>query len=597
MRKLLLLCAAMFLTLNLLWAEDVSVEATVDSSQLTMGEAGQLTLTIHGVKNGIEPPQWPKIDGIETSYLGPSTSISIINGQYSSVHAYNYSIFPSKTGHVQIPALSLTIDSKPFTTQPIELDIADAAKAQPAANNPGTTEAPVSIKDKIFMVVSTPQANVYLGQKVPLRIKLYINGLPIRNLQFPKFEQDGFNMENFAQPPQYNEVVNGVNHTVVDYQTFLYPTRVGELSIGPMHVDGSLLYKTKGGPRGGNGFFNDDFFNGMFDSYQERPITVNAQALKINVLPLPTEGKPENFTGAVGQMDFAASISPQEVRVGDPVTLKMKLSGVANYKSLHMPSFVDARFKTYDPVIKDGDNSRMLEQVIIPTSDTVTQVPAITFNYFDPASGQYKVITQGPFGLKVNPISKDQEFKAIGFADLSKGAITKSTEQVDYVKQYLIDPIKSLLAFTKKWQFWAGMITLIMLCVVLWAWKRFRGKLQTDMAFARRHRAFKAAKQGLKIAQEYLNAQKPKEFYHSLTKTLNSFMADKMHQPSASLSVGDIIAVLQEKGISVMVIEHVRMIYENADLVQFASAEIDTARMQEDLAKANAIIIDLEKKL
>ena len=598
MRKLILFLCILFLSTYSLWAEDVRVEATVNTSQLTMGEAGQLTLSIHGVKNGIEPPQWPKIDGIETTYVGPSTSISIINGQYSSLHAYNYSIFPSKTGHIQIPVLSLTIEGKTFATKPIDIDISDSvAKPQPATgSNPAANDSSVSLKDKVFMVVSTPQASVYLGQKVPIRIKLYINQLPIRTLQFPKLEEDGFTLEGFPQPPQYNEVVNGVNHTVVDYQGFIYPTRTGALNIGPIHLDGSLLYKSQR-TGGGRGFFSDDLLSSMFETYQERPITINTDPLKINSLPLPTEGKPSNFTGAVGQVNFAASISPQEVHIGDPVTLRMQLSGVANYKSLHMPEFNDARFKTYDPVVKDGDNSRSVEQVIIPNSETVTQVPAIAFNYFDPSTGEYKMISQGPFGLKVSPIAKDQEFKAVGFSDLSKTGIVKSTEQVDYVKQYLINPIKYVLDWTKRWQFWAVLVLLIVLWLAWLVSLRFKDRLQNDTAFARRHRALQAAKKGIKQAEEALNRQNPKDFYHVLVGTLNRYIADKVHTTSASLSLPEILAILQKKNISPIVVESVKAIYENADLVQYASGQVDQHQMKTDLQKLNAIIVDLEKKL
>lgn len=597
MQKIILFLMMLMCPSFCLFAEAVSVDATVNTNQLTFGEAGQLMLTVHGVKNGIEPPQWPKIDGIETSYLGPSTSISIINGQYSSVHAYNYSIFPSKTGRVQIPAITLTIDGKIFTTQPIDIDIVDATKVQQNAAAATNNEA-VSLRDKIFMEVSTPSVNVYLGQKVPIRIKLFINQLPIRNLQFPKLEQNGFTLENFAQPPQYNEVVNGVNHTVVDYQGFIYPTRTGEINIGPIQIQGSLLYKTKGSNRiSSSGFFNDDLLSTMFDSYQERPISVNADVMKINVLPLPLEGRPNNFTGAVGQMSFSASISPQEVRVGDPVTLRMQLTGVANFKSLNMPTFIDERFKTYDPIIKDTENGRTLEQVIIPDSEAITNVPAIAFNYFDPIAKEYKVIAQGPFGLKVMPLSKNQEFKAVGFSDLSQGDAGQTLPQVDYIKKYVTTPLQSILHMASKWQFWAIFMALIALLICGFLFKNFREKLQSNVAFSRRLKASKNARLGIKTAKEFLDSNRPKEFYHALVKTLCDLIADKLHKTSPSLTFFEIKNILEAKGNAEISISQIKSIFEHSDLVQYASGQVSLAEMQEDLKSLNFIVSDLEKKL
>ena len=65
-------------------------------------------------------------------------------------------------------------------------------------------------------------------------------------------------MEDFPQPKQYSQVLNGVKYDVVEFSTNIYPTRTGEIDIGPAHIEGNLLYKAQ--DRRSN-FFNDDFFN------------------------------------------------------------------------------------------------------------------------------------------------------------------------------------------------------------------------------------------------------------------------------------------------------------------------------------------------
>ena len=133
--------------------------------------------------------------------------------------------------------------------------------------------------------------------------------------------------------------------------------------------------------------------------------------------------------------------------------------------------------------------------------------------------------------------------------------------------------------------------------VVLWLLTRFNDKMQTDTAFARRHRAFKTARMGIKTASGHLNAGLPKDFYHVLVRTMNNYLADKLHRPAASLTVSDILVLLKDKGVSVIVIDSMKAVYENADMVQFASVHVDQSRMQEDLLKVQSIIVDLEKKL
>ena len=101
----------------------------------------------------------------------------------------------------------------------------------------------------------------------------------------------------------------------------------------------------------------------------------------------------------------------------------------------------------------------------------------------------------------------------------------------------------------------------------------------------------------MKNAQAMIVEGRCKDFYHLLIKTLNNFLADKLHRPSASLSIAEIMLLMQQKGFSKEVIDNIRTVFEYADQVQFASLKVDSTRMDEDLAKVSSIIAYLEKKL
>ena len=87
------------------YAQDTSFEAFVNTNKVDLGETVQLTLSFEGGKTD-SPPEIPHIDGLEARYLGPSTSIAIMNGQYSSHVSYLYTLFPQKTGKFQIPSIT-----------------------------------------------------------------------------------------------------------------------------------------------------------------------------------------------------------------------------------------------------------------------------------------------------------------------------------------------------------------------------------------------------------------------------------------------------------------------------------------------------------
>lgn len=575
-------------------AEDIFVEASVTANRISLKDAAQLVLTIHGAKGDNGPLQLPKIEGLDTQYLGPSTRISIVNGRYSSEHSFTYNLFPSKTGHIQIPALTVSIGGKEYSTKPIDLQVESAPAPSGVPSQSGDAPTAESLKDHIFLQVSVTKAKVYFGERLPLRMKLLINDLPVRNIQFPQLEKNGFTVEEMAQPRQYTQILRGVKYDVVDFETTIYPTRTGEISIGPVQIGGNLLYKAQRQAPSGSGFFNDDFFNSIFDNYQQRPLTLTSPAIKINVLPLPEEGKPAGFSGGVGRLEFSASAGPSEVKVGDPVTLRMKISGQGNFKAIQMPVFNDPRFKTYDPKIKDESDGKVLEQVIIPTDAAVNEVPALQFIYFDPEAGQYKTAVQGPFPLKVLPASSGEEFKAVGFSELPQ---TAAAEPVDYVNTYIKQPFQKMRAVLKTPQFWLAAF-LVGLAWVLWmGWSFFQQRLATDQSFARRLHALKNARQGMAQSQAHLGAGRSKEFYDSLARTLSTYLGDQFNKPAAAMTWVTVRPLLEQKQLPPEVVANVGDMYEACDLVRFAGGRVDTSRMAQDFAKLQLLVPTLEKYL
>ncbi len=576
-------------------AADITFESTVNSNKVSIKEAIQLTLTVTGYKDNLDPVSLPNIDGFDARYVGPSTSISIVNGAYHSERSFNYNLFPNKTGHFQIPAINATIGGQSYATKPIEVDVLDAAVANNAdgsANSEAVTSE--SLKDKIMLKLSVSTENVYLNERIPLTIKLFVRDIPMRDIQMPKLEPSGFVMDAFQQPQQYSQTINGLSYEVVDFKVYIYPTQAGELNINPAKIEGNLIFKKS--RRNG---FNDDFFNSLFDSYAARPVTASSNNIRLNVQVLP-EGKPDGFNGAVGQFDFEASVSPSEVKVGDPLTLRMKISGNGNFKNLRLPLFSDERFKTYDPQIKDADGVRSMEQVIIPTSDKIDSVGPISFVYFDPMAKEYKIITQGPFALKVAKADPNQEFKAVGFAELhDKPGMNQQAPQVNinFWMEWRERLVGGAIKLSHSLWFWLSLIALIVVIAGWKIWSAYRDRLATDTAFARRLRAFKGAQQGLVQAKQALHTQDPKAFYVAVAKTINTYFADKMHKGLGVFDIIEIQSFLKAGGVDEAQIKSLRDLLSTCDAVSFAGQKIDLTQMQVDFSELQRLLTLFEKKL
>ncbi len=187
--------------------------------------------------------------------------------------------------------------------------------SQPDQNQAPSAE---SLKDKILIMVSVDKTEVYLNERIPLTIKLLVNDVPMRDIQYPQFEKTGFMVDDFEKPQQSSQVVNGVRYDTVEFKTNIYPNRLGDLTFGPVQIQGNIIYKTgQNNPFSqDNDFFGTNVFNNFFDSYATRPVTVTSQPILLHVSPLPQDNRPQDFSGAIGQFDFQASVSPLQVKAG-----------------------------------------------------------------------------------------------------------------------------------------------------------------------------------------------------------------------------------------------------------------------------------------
>ncbi len=580
-------------------ADDISFEASVNSNKISLKEALQLVLTVGNAKNDVDPVSLPNIDGFEARYVGPSTSYSWINGVSHSERSFTYNLYPSKTGHFKIPSITATINGKDYATNPIEVEVVngEAANAGGSSESDERRQAEENLKDKIFMRMSLPTQEPFLNQQLPLRIKLYVRDIPMRDIQMPKLEQDSFIMDAFSAPVQSTETLNGLQYDTVEFKAYIYPTRIGEVIIAPAKVEGNLIYKGGSGRRAGA--FGDDFFNSFFDNLTARPVSVTSNNLRLNVQSLP-EGKPVDFSGAVGQFDFTATVSPVEVKAGDPITLRMSITGQGNLKNVRMPAFVDADFKDYDPLVKDIDGGKAIEQVIIPTDETVTAVGPLQFSYFDDLSKEYKTITQGPFEIKVTKPAEGQEFKAVGFAQLNdKPTLAQSTQeqQVNFWKELLVKTKQAGLKLLHQLMFWVLLISTVVIITGWRIWQAYRNRLATDTAFARRTKAFKGAREGIAQAKDALAKQDAKGFYAAVQKTINNYFADKMHRGLGAVSTTDIEVFLKTKNINGEILSSLTTILSCCEAVRFGGGNADPSRMQADFDKLQTLLASIEKKI
>ena len=136
--------------------------------------------------------------------------------------------------------------------------------------------------------------------------------------------------------------------------------------------------------------------------WMEQPRDVRVRPLTLSIKPLPATGRPEDFSGAVGQFSFDVDIVPRDVAVGDLITAVMRIHGNGYLEGILPPRASPGKnFKVYDPEAVAGKDAgeKVIEQILIPQSTNAIEIPALTFSYFDPQAAAYRILTRGPFPL------------------------------------------------------------------------------------------------------------------------------------------------------------------------------------------------------
>ena len=578
-------------------AQGVEFTAEVDQNKIGLGSAVQLTLTVSGTQDVTEVPA-PAVDGLNIRYLGPATRISIVNGQYSSFKSFMYSVLPLRTGRFTIPPVSITVNGVTHTTEPVAIEVTDQSGASASEASPGIS---TSVDDKIFLVLKLPKEQVYVNERLPVKVLLFVADLSVADVHFPELSQPGVDVAKFGQPQQYDQVVNGTRYHIVEFNTDIYSTRTGDITIGPVTLDCNIVARSAGGraPLGGT-IFDDDFFNTFFDRYDKRPMTLRSKTSALKVLPLPEENKPADFSGAVGQFDLDVSLGPAQVNVGDPVTVKMDLGGQGNIKAVQPPAFTKVEnFKVYDPQIKEENGSKKLEQVLIPESEQVTEVPAVRFSYFDPTLQKYQTLTKGPFPVTVRKPKTDTGLTVVG--PTGAGEVAAPTPQVlgqdiVFIKEspgtfYVIGE-----RFYRTLPFYFTVILFLGLWVFFYGVYRQTYRMTTDVAYARRLLAPKEARHDLLAAKRLQDAQDAGKFYDALFRALQKYLGNKLHLPAGSVTFETVQPKLVGR-IEGKWLEEVRQAFAECDAIRYAPARSNTESRAESYARVQRIIDALERSM
>ncbi|MFM8409061.1 MAG: BatD family protein, partial [Alphaproteobacteria bacterium] len=403
-------------------AEEPSIVAELSPREIRPGETARLVVRISGTRSAAAP-NLPPIDGLDPGSRSQQTSFSIVNGSMSSEVVYSWSLLAMREGDFVIPPLQVDVGGTTLSTEALSLRVLATGQAPQAAapgagaaagdaNASGT--APEDAPEVAGLEIRIPDRELFVGESVPGTLRLLIReGVRVSDVEQPQIVGDAFTVTRPSdrQPDQTTTSIGGRTYHVLSFPIAVSPIRPGVHDLAASEVMHAVLPRARDRRRGGpdEDPFSDPFFSGFFG--EPRKLDVKARPLVLRVLPLPAEGRPADFSGAIGRFVIDASASPTSVAQGDPITQRVTIRGEGNLDRVDLaPLATDAAWKVYpgtsrietsDPLGVRG--AKVFEQAIVPQRADLTALPPRRFSYFDPAARGYVSLETQPVAIAVAP--------------------------------------------------------------------------------------------------------------------------------------------------------------------------------------------------
>ena len=557
---------ALFLCLLLsplgLRAQVVRVEVP---QTVVQGASFQLSYTYSGSED-FERVTEPKVAGLQVLY-GPArqqmSSFQSVNGRNSSTSSVSltYTLMAERTGSITIPAATATIGGKRVNVHGATVRVLPPDKNAPA----GRSQSGGATTTGSYFFRALPGATVvYEKQAFPIRYKLYATTeFDINSFEAPQY--DGFLSEKQADDGRRQlqlETYQGRNYRTVDILSeVLFPQRSGTLTI-PSSKIGIRVPVPQA---------SDDPF---FGSAVLADRTVESAPVTIQVRPLPTEGQPKDFSGAVGSFRMRAELLTKTPKTNESVTIRLTLEGTGNLKQVISPAIAFPQdFEVYDPKetyeekvsATEVYGKKIIEYFAIPRRTGSVTIPALTFSYFDPKLGRYETLRSQTFSLNVaqgpETASDDrgslrqQEQLLRQLHDTEGVSSPKGLRWATSWSYLLLFPLIALLGF-------------IAYLVIA----RQRG-LRADSLGYKASRASSVATKRLRTAHKLLKAGKRDAFYEEALRALWGYLGDKLRLPVSELSRSSVSEILRTRGLDEETITRLTQVINEVEFARYAPAK------------------------
>jgi len=556
--------------------------ASLDRDTITLGESATLSLAFTDGQPQ-EVPNPPQIANLQISYIGPSSQFSFINGQVSSSVTHTFTLTPKQPGDYIIPALTAVVGKETLKSQAVILKV-----LKPAAPSP---DAIASGNQPAFLKLVLPRKEVYVGESFSAQLQIYLSAQHRWSQpQMGGFPADGFNVGKLnAGQNQRVQVGNGI-YIRIPVDVPLKAIKAGPLTLGPVNITTVL------NPRDP---FADPF--GMFGGGGEsRQLTLATPAETVQSLPLPRENMPTNFNGAIGNFSMTVSAGPTNLTVGDPITLKIQITGRGSLDSLTLAELSDWRgFKVFSPTSKLDytdplglQGTKTFEEFVAPQSADIKELPPVSFSYFDPDRKQYRTLNQPAVALTVRAGASPSAPSLLA-GKRSSTEPAPPAQDIVGIKQRLGAVAQAGLPLIEQTWFLALQGVPFLAFFSAFVWRRRADNLANNPRLRRRRQVAQLTREGLNELRHFAAGNRSDEFVATLVRLLQEQLGERLDMPASAITEAVIEEKLRPRGVAESTLNALQELFQICNLARYA-AMMTSQELTAIIPKVEGVLRDLQ---
>lgn len=400
---------------------------TIQPEHIRIGESA--TLRVISLGGDLPEVPLPVVSGLSFELIGRSQGLEFVNGTSVPSTSILIRVTPQMAGIFSIPGLSPK--SEPLVLDVVSEDDSNPSaliKPKPPPTPPLVATAPlpkgVQLKagGAAFVKLVMPARAVYVGESVPVDIEVGVRPGIVTSLNgLPTLNGGEFTLNNLSrQPERRDKVIDGSPFLVMTWHSVLAAVKPGDFSLS---VDTPLSVKINTRSAEDMAFaawLGGPFLQSMYNGIAPKDISVASPTTELKVLPLPTEGRPKDFSGAVGDFQVSSDISPARAAAGDPVTLRLHVTGVGNFDRVDSTMFdhldhwrtypAKSSFTPSDAVGYKGE--KVFEQPLIAAQAGEQSIPGLELSYFSPSTRRYERARTSPIKVLIAASLADSSLSA-----------------------------------------------------------------------------------------------------------------------------------------------------------------------------------------